>query len=98
MADIYNKSIYKTTFSQSIDGLTYFLSEGRLNGTNEIASDAVRICFCYDSIHNCSFRQPNINARKNEKFILTVVAVDQVNHTVDASIHSYSPDGSLGEG
>ena len=101
MADIYNKSIYTTKLSQSINGVTYFLSEGGLssqNTTDEIASDAVRICFCQNTTYDCSFRRPNIDVRKGEKFTLSVVAVDQINHTVKTSIHSYLPDGSLGEG
>ena len=85
MAVIYNESIYTTTPPQSIDGLTYFQSEGQLasqTATNEIASDAVRICFCHNATYDCSFKQPHINVSKSENFTLTVVAVDQANHTV----------------
>ncbi len=95
------QGIYTTTLSQSINGLAYFLSEGGLssqNATDEIGSDAVRICFCYNITYDWSFRQPHINVRKSENFTPSVVAVDQVNHTVKTSIHSYLLDSRLGEG
>ena len=102
MADIYNNSIYTTTTSHTVDGFTYFLKEGGLslqNVTDEIASDAVRICFCYNTTYNCSSKQPNITVQKSKEFILTVVAVDQVNRTLDAYIRSILAEGSsLGEG
>ena len=70
-----------------MDGLTY-LSRFSVNITvNSIASFPVRICFCNsDSQPDCNYPPPNIQVRKGATFFVPLVAVDQVNHTVDANI------------
>ena len=107
MADIYKKSIHRTQNTHIIDGLTYFLNESELNSlqnaTDEIASDAARICFCQDNTMtpNCSYKLPTIHIEKGENFNITLVVVDQVNHTINATIRSLLARGTggiLGEG
>ena len=65
-----------------------------------ISSDPVRICFCKGLVPDCNFQWPIETAKKGKRFIVTLVAVDQVNHTVNATIRSFlfSPEGGLGEG
>jgi predicted outer membrane repeat protein len=65
-----------------------------------ISSDPVRICFCRKMSPDCSYRWPGISVMKGHPFTVTLVAVDQVNHSVNATIRSFlsSPRGGLGEG
>ena len=99
MAGKYNSDIYTTTANQTIDSLTYLVGSNLQNITNEIASDAVKICFCFNTSYNCSLAQPHVTTQKSQKFTLTVVVVDQVNSTIDAYVRSsLSKGGSLGEG
>lgn len=87
--------------NHAIDGLTFFMNESRLTTTEEIASDAVRICFCrkYDSVPNCSYQPLLINVTKGGNFNITLAAVDQVNRSINASIFAVpSSECTLAEG
>ena len=58
-------------------------------------------CFCTtDSEPDCSYQPPPIKVIKGETFNVSLVAVDQVNHSVDANIITFltSRDGGFGEG
>ena len=99
-SDIY----VNTHVDHRIDGLTYFMNESGLTliqdrNDNRIASNAVRICFCRDDLEaNCSY-EPYLHAQKGRNFTITIVAVDQVNHPVCATIHSTVAETDLlGEG
>ena len=66
-----------------------------------IASHPVRLCFCTrDGQPDCEYNPPLVYTKKGESFTVSLVAVDQVNHTVDASIISSlsSSNGGFGEG
>ena len=65
-----------------------------------ISSDPVRICFCKDAHPACDYQWPLVTVKKGYHFTVTLVAVDQVNHTVNATIRSFlsSSGGGLGEG
>lgn len=68
---------------------------------NDTASSAVRVCFCRDyGTVDCSYQPSPIEVMKGEKFVMPLVAVDHVNHTVKEMIHSYLSDkeSSLGNG
>ena len=60
--------------------------ENILNYTN---SDAVRVCFCQDSIANCSYQPKPIRIMKGKQFNVEVVAVDQTNNSLSGKIWSY---------
>ncbi len=51
-----------------------------------IASDPVRVCFCHNGSVDCNSTYPVVNVKKGETFNVTVVAFDQVNHTIDTSV------------
>ena len=67
---------------------------------NSISSDPARVCFCRDDLPDCNYKPPAMYVNKGLKFGVTVVAVDQVNHTLPATIHSSlsSQSGGLGDG
>ena len=95
MADIYKTSIHTAT-----SGFHFLLHESRQTTVlKDIASDAVRVCSCQDTeLFHCQNETP-VSVQKGEKFNVSVMAVDQVNNTVNASIHSSIQEESiLGEG
>ena len=63
-----------------------------------ISSAPVRICFCRDMDPDCNYQWPVTRVKKGHLFVVTLVAVDQVNHTINATIRSYlsSQAGGLG--
>ena len=66
-----------------------------------ISSLPVRVCFCKsESEPDCDYQPPTIKVKKGEAFTMPLVAVDQVNHSVDANIISSlsSQDGGFSEG
>ena len=85
-----------------IDGVTYLKSISNMNNTNMISSLPVRLCFCTPRNQpECRYEPLTINVMKGESFNVSLVAVDQVNHTVlNVKIHSYltHEKSSLGKG
>ena len=68
---------------------------------DSIYSHPVRICFCNsDHEPDCSSTPPVIRVQKGKAFNVSLVAVDHVNHTVDANVTVFlsSSDSGLGEG
>ena len=95
---------YSNTFhGPPVDGLTYFMRESDLNSTqakSQIASGAVQICFCDESsVYNCSY-EPFLHAKKGHNFTVTIVALDQVENTVNGTVvrASLTNNNVLGEG
>ena len=97
-AEVYVKD---TTVTQHLfSGVSYLRSLSNI-ALDSIASLPLRICFCSrKSEPDCSYQPPPISVKKGETFTVSLVAVDQVNRTVEASIISSlaSPDGGFGEG
>ena len=87
-----------------IDGVTFLKFSTNLNDTSVIASAPVRLCFCTqsDDKPDCNYTAlPQVNVTKGERFRISLVAVDQVNHTIESVIiHSSlsSPQSGLGYG
>ena len=81
-------------------GATYLGNISNID-SDSISSQPVRICYC-NSEHepDCSYQPPTITVQKGKSFNVSLVAVDQVNHTVDANVYSFlsSYHGGLGEG
>ena len=81
-------------------GFAYLTSISNVS-IESISSLPVRICFCNkEGEPDCSYQCPSIKVKKGETFTVSLVAVDQVNHTKPASIISSlsSNKGGLYEG
>ena len=91
--------VYDTRTRLNYTGVTYLGNISNIE-LHSISSDPVRICFC-NSEHepDCRYQPPTIRVQKGKEFNVSLVAVDQVNHTVDANISSvlFSPLGGFGE-
>ena len=99
-AEVYYKYNPETEHRPDVtDGATYFKLISSINEFSTISSHPVRVYFCGGSQRNYKLQVLNIQVKKGETFTVSVVAVDQVNHTVNATIHSSlsSNFGGLGE-
>ena len=88
---------------KEISGLSYLKLISNIKITEHISSLPVRLCFCNarDNKPNCSYEPAIIHVKKGESFNVTLVAVDQVNHTLkDVEVYSAlsHTQSSLGEG
>ena len=82
-------------------GVSYLGNISNITALDTISSLPVRVCFCNSkSEPDCSYQPPPIKVKKGETFTVSLVAVDQVNHSVDANIiNSLSyHDGGFREG
>ena len=81
------------------DSYLEYLNQGSID-LDSVSSLPVRMCLCVDNHPDCN-QQPSIKfVQKGELFNISVVAVDQVNHTVNATVLCTlsSPEAGLGEG
>lgn len=71
-----------TAMGDSITGLEYFslITNAEIDSTSSLP---VRVCFCINSQPNCSYHPSAKEVKKGEKFVVALVAVDQVNETVN---------------
>ena len=83
------------------DGASYFnlistISES-INSTTH--SHPVQLCFCRNGQPDYELKSINVTVKKGETFTVSLVAVDQVNHTLNATVQNVlsSNLGGLGE-
>ena len=56
------------------------------NIENMITSEPVRVCFCRNKKVDCNYAHEPFNVKRGQMFKVSIAAVDQVNHTLDALI------------
>ena len=96
-AEVYKREDTPSYYS----GVSYLNDTANITALSTISSLPVRVCFCKSNGEpDCSYQPPTIKVKKGEAFTMPLVAVDQVNHSVDASIISSlsSQDGGFSEG
>ena len=96
-------SPFAEAYALHYTGVSYIGNISNLTSFDTISSLPVRICFCKsksDLKPDCSYQPPTISVKKGEAFTVPLVAVDQVNHSVEANIISSlsSQDGGFDEG
>ena len=82
-------------------GIDYLGEISNITALDTISSLPLQVCFCNSlSKQDCSYQLPTIKIKKGETFNVLLVAVDQVNHSVDANITSFlsSQDSGFSEG
>ena len=97
-AELYSKHYSGIIYLQSITENQNITKNVQVHS---ISSQPVRVCFCnIQHKPDCSYQLSTITVKKGEAFNVSVVAVDQVNNTVDANITASisSSDGGFGEG
>ena len=85
--------------TQYYNGVIYLQNLSNIT-LESIASPPVRVCFCYNEHEpDCSYQPPPFKVKKGETFKVSLVAVDQVNHSVEANIiSSLAHGGGFSEG
>ena len=111
LAGVHKK--YNKRFKDSFNGVTYFknisVSKHYNNRGQEIpdtsnisiSSGPVKVCLCIENEYNCSHHlQTHVEVKKGEKFNVSLVTVDQIKKTVNATIHASleSTESGLSEG
>ena len=89
-----------TPSRSQIYGVNYIQSISNIDNVDLISSHSVRLCFCIANQSDCSYDPPTIYVMKGHTFKISVVAVDQVNHTLESDVEAFlsSNNGLLGEG
>ena len=72
------------------NGVARFLQISSINTVNgnRVSSRPMRVCQCRNGIPNCVNQSYSVSVRKGNVFSVQVVAVDQVGHSVSATIQS----------
>ena len=73
----YNQTIQPFNLQVMVSNITRDLV------ADAISSDPVQLCFCEDSIYNCSSQLPRIFTKRGETFSIKAVTVDQVENPVN---------------
>ena len=99
-ANISTQSHYDHRTYPLSEGLASFQAKSRNSDLDSIGSHPVRVCICENGAPNCSYHLPPIEIKSGQIFLLELVALDQANHMVNATIHSSvdSLVGGLGDG
>ena len=82
-----------------VRGISYIINISNVN-VSDISSEPVKLCFCKDNLPDCMYEPDPVRVTKGKRFFVDVVATDQVNHPVIATIHSHllRTGGGLGKG
>ena len=71
-----------------INGTTLFKTVTGLVELDSVSSDPLRVCFCHKGKPDCQYQPPPVRVKKGEIFVVSLVAVDQTEHSVSATIRS----------
>ena len=82
-AEVYWRASHYST------GVSYLYDITNITALGTISSLPIRVCFCKsESEPDCSYQPPITKVKRGAAFTVPLVAVDQVNHSVDANIIS----------
>ena len=68
------------------------------NPTITISSQPVQVCFCKENKTDCNYQPSSLNVTKGQDFSIELVAVDQVNNSLKATIHAFTASNASGLG
>lgn len=73
----------------SVNSTSYFRRVTNASSVQQVSSRPVRVCMCINGHPDCTSQQhPSVTVKKGEKFAISLVAVDQLEHPVSATIQS----------
>ena len=76
----------KTQFS-SLSAFLYLKMLSNIH-PSQISSEPVRLCYCVHNSVNCSSEIHSVSLQRGEPLHLSIAAVDQVNNTINATVHT----------
>ena len=102
--ETYEEHIFHTEYkylASLSNGVAYLLLVSNIQDFQQISSGPIQLHFCRGNEPDPTYQGPtNISIEAGETFSISVAAMDQVNHTVEAIVRSslYSNASGLGEG
>ena len=83
--------------NDELAGKYHFLSISNIDGFHTVSSKAVRVCLCNDNQPNCAQTTDYLEIKRGKvnTFTIKLAAVDQVHHSVPATITSSFNDDSV---
>ena len=81
-------------------GVAYLSLVSNIQDFRNISSEPVQLQYCIGNRPDPTYQGPPIDIKAGETFSISIAAIDQVNHTVEATVRSSltSSAGGLGEG
>ena len=87
MAEIHKVNSSREHFGISVPGITYLSHVSNISIDDlrslDIRSKPVQICFCVGNNSDCNHHPSPVKVTHGKEFNISLVAVDQVNHTVE---------------
>ena len=81
----------------SVNSTSYFRRVTNASSVQQVSSRPVRVCMCINSHPNCFTQQhPSVTVKRGEKFAISLVAVDQLEHPVSTTIQSLLKSNASG--
>ena len=89
-----------TPLYSSERGLKYLKEISNIENLTSISSKPLKVCLCRENNQpHCDYKPSAMNVTKGKKFNLSVVALDQVNNTLNSTILAHSSgDSGIGNG
>ena len=99
----YEELIFKNKYKNLTglpQGVAYLSLVSNIQDFQQISSEPVQLRFCRDNELDPTYQGPSKNVTAGETFSISITAIDQVNHTVEAIVRSSlaSSASGLGEG
>ena len=70
-----------------VSGISYMTNISNINML-DVSSQPTQLCFCKGNLPDCNYQPDPIRVNKGKRFSVELIAMDQVNHPVDATINS----------
>ena len=70
-----------------VNGISYLKNISNID-MSEIGSRPVQLCFCINEEPDCHYQPNPVSVTKGKKFSIKLIALDQVSHPINATIHS----------
>lgn len=82
-----------------VNGILYLNNISNIE-ISEIGSNPVQLCFCINEEPDCHYQPNPVRVIKGKRFLVELVALDQVSHPISATIHSslFKTGGGLFKG
>ena len=82
------RSKYEQRYEDIGNAITYFVNISNVRMLSSVSSGPVQVCLCTENKHNCTHPSFTKRVKKGETFTVSLVAVDQIGHPVNATIQA----------
>ena len=79
---------YEQRYEDIGNAITYFVNISNARMPSSVSSRPVQVCLCTENGHDCTHPSFTKRIKKGETFTVSLVAVDQIGHPVNATIQA----------